>query len=84
MYSLNKLKFGSVLPDAAANGNSRFKISGSGETRRTYDLTGFRTGFISKIPEDDLYLDALERAADFARHAERRNALCQNRYCPLA
>lgn len=52
----NRLKFGSVLPDAAASGNSHLKISISDGTKKTYDLTGFRRSFLSKILQDDLYL----------------------------
>lgn len=52
----NRLELGSILPDTAAGGNSHLKISLSDGTRKTYDLTSFRSDFLSKILEDDLYL----------------------------
>lgn len=52
----NRLELGSVLPDAVTSGNSHLKISISDGTKKTYDLTGFRWCFLSKILEDDLYL----------------------------
>ena len=44
------------MPDAATSGNSHLKISISGGTKKTYDLTGFRSGFLSEMLQDDLYL----------------------------
>ena len=52
----NRLELGSVLPDAAASGNSHLKISVADGTKKTYDLTGFRSRFLPKILQDDLYL----------------------------
>lgn len=52
----NRLELGSILPDAITNGNSHLKISISNGMKKTYDLTSFRSGFLSKILEDDLYL----------------------------
>ena len=52
----NRLELGSVLPDAVTSGNSHLKINISGGTKKTYDLTGFRSSFLSKILQDDLYL----------------------------
>ena len=52
----NRLELGSVLPDAATSGNSHLKINISGGTKKTYDLTGFRSSFLSNILQDDLYL----------------------------
>ncbi|MCH5183796.1 MAG: hypothetical protein J1E00_06440 [Oscillospiraceae bacterium] len=45
-----------LLPDAAKSGNSHLSIFISDGTKKTYDLTGFRSDFLSKILEDDLYL----------------------------
>ena len=52
----NRLELGSILPDAATGGNSHLKISIYDGTKKTYDLTCFRSDFLSKILEDDLYL----------------------------
>lgn len=52
----NRLELGSILPDAATSGNSHLKISIANGTKKTYDLTGFRSSFLSKMLEDDLYL----------------------------
>ena len=52
----NRLHLGSILPDAATSGNSHLKIILCDETKKTYDLTGFRSSFLSKMLEDDLYL----------------------------
>ena len=52
----NRLEFGSILPDAVTGGNSHLKNNISNGTKKTYDLTGFRAGFLSKILQDDLYL----------------------------
>ena len=52
----NRLELGSILPDAATGENSHLKISICNGTKKTYDLTVFRSGFLSKILEDDLYL----------------------------
>ena len=52
----NRFRLGSVLPDAAVEGNSHWKISIFGGTKKTYDLTGFRLNFLDKILADDLYL----------------------------
>lgn len=52
----NRLELGSVLPDAIINGNSHLKISISNGTKKTYDLTSFRSSFLSEMLEDDLYL----------------------------
>ncbi len=52
----NRFRLGSVLPDAAVAGNSHWKISIFGGTKKTYDLTGFRLNFLDKILADDLYL----------------------------
>ena len=52
----NRLYLGSILPDAATSGNSHLRIMISGGTKKTYDLTGFRSDFLSKMLEDDLYL----------------------------
>lgn len=52
----NRLYLGSILPDAAISGNSHLRIFISGGAKKTYDLTGFRSDFLSKMLEDDLYL----------------------------
>ena len=52
----NRLHLGSILPDAATSGNSHLKIGVCDGTKKTYDLTGFRSAFLSKMLEDDLYL----------------------------
>lgn len=52
----NRLYLGSILPDAATSGNSHLRILLSDGTKKTYDLTGFRSDFLSKMLEDDLYL----------------------------
>lgn len=52
----NRLELGSILPDAITSGNSHLKISLSNGTKKTYDLTRFRSSFLSKMLEDDLYL----------------------------
>lgn len=52
----NRLELGSILPDAATSGNSHLRIMISGGMRKTYDLTAFRSYFLSKMLEDDLYL----------------------------
>ena len=52
----NRLELGSVLPDAATSGNSHLKINICDGTKKTYDLTSFRSVFFPKILEDDLYL----------------------------
>ena len=52
----NRLELGSILPDAATSGNSHLKISIADGTKKTYDLTSFRSGFLSEILQDDLYL----------------------------
>lgn len=52
----NRLELGSVLPDAAVSGNSHLKVGISGGTKKTYDLTGFRSGFLAEMLRDDLYL----------------------------
>lgn len=52
----NRLELGSILPDAVTSGNSHLKINISDGTKKTYDLTGFRSGFLSKMLQDDLYL----------------------------
>lgn len=52
----NRLELGTILPDAAASGNSHLKISIANGAKKTYDLSGFRSKFFSKMIEDDLYL----------------------------
>ena len=52
----NRLELGSILPDAATSGNSHLRIMISGGAKKTYDLTAFRSYFLSKMLEDDLYL----------------------------
>lgn len=52
----NRLELGSILPDAVTSGNSHLKISIANGTKKTYDLTGYRSKFFSKMIEDDLYL----------------------------
>lgn len=52
----NRLELGSVLPDAGTGGNTHLKIRISHGTKRTYDLAGFRSRFLSRMLEDDLYL----------------------------
>ena len=52
----NRLELGSILPDAVTSGNSHLKISIADGTKKTYDLTGFRSRFLPKILQDDLYL----------------------------
>ena len=52
----NRLELGSILPDAAASGNSHLKINISDGMKKTYDLTGFRSVFLSEMLQDDLYL----------------------------
>lgn len=51
----NRLELGTVLPDAATAGNSHMKIR-MADGKNTYDLTGFRSAFMGKMQEDDLYL----------------------------
>ena len=53
---INRLELGSILPDAATSGNSHLKISISDGTKKTYDLTSFRSGFLAEMLRDDLYL----------------------------
>lgn len=52
----NRLELGSILPDSVVSGNSHLKINVCNDTKKTYDLTGFRHSFLSKILQDDLYL----------------------------
>lgn len=52
----NRLELGSILPDAVTSGNRHLKISISDGTKKTYDLTGFRSSFLAQILQDDLYL----------------------------
>ncbi len=52
----NRLALGSILPDASISGNSHLKTSIDNGTKKTYDLAGFRSEFLLKILEDDLYL----------------------------
>mgnify|MGYP007098668772 CR=1 FL=1 len=52
----NRLELGSILPDAAAGGNSHLKTGIANGTKKTYDLTAFRSKFLTKMTEDDLYL----------------------------
>ncbi len=56
----NRLMLGGVLPDACAEGESKddshFKIVICGGSKKTYDLTGYRTSFGRKMQRDGLYL----------------------------
>jgi len=52
----NRLELGSILPDAVTSGNSHLKIKIANGMKKTYDLTGFRSNFLPKMIEDDLYL----------------------------
>lgn len=52
----NRLKFGSVLPDAGTKGDSHLKVFIWGLHKRTYDLDFFRERFGSLMKQDDLYL----------------------------
>lgn len=52
----NRLELGCILPDAIISGNSHLKINISSGSKKTYDLTSFRSHFLSKMLEDDLYL----------------------------
>ena len=77
----NRLELGSVLPDAGTGGNTHLKIRISNGTKRTYDLTAFRSGFLSKMLEDDLYLGYYLHLVqdlyfrDFVYHRYRWNPL---------
>ena len=52
----DRLKLGSVLPDAGYNGNSHMKISVSGGHKKTYDFESFRREYGELLNRDDLYL----------------------------
>ena len=54
----NRFLLGSLLPDAAFDGNSRshWKIYLSDGQKRTYDLRGFRALFSEQLKSDPLYL----------------------------
>lgn len=52
----NRLAFGAILPDAAVEGNSHLRISVDEDTKKTYDLTAFRSRFAVRMLADDLYL----------------------------
>lgn len=58
--NINRLKLGTILPDAAAPGHttedSHLKIKICGGTKKTYDLTRYRNQFGRLMLEDDLYL----------------------------
>ncbi len=52
----NRFLFGTLLPDAAAEGNSHRKIDLCGGALRTYDLTGFRRQYAGRLNADALCL----------------------------
>lgn len=52
----NRFLFGSLLPDAAAEGNSHRRITVCGGGMRTYDLSGFRRQYAGRLNTDALYL----------------------------
>ena len=51
----DRLKFGSVLPDAGFKGSSHFRLALNGG-KRTIDLDSFREKFGERMKADDLYL----------------------------
>ncbi len=51
----NRFLFGTLLPDAATEGNSHARIDVCGGMR-TYDLTGFRRQHAGRLNTDALYL----------------------------
>lgn len=52
----NRFLLGSMLPDAAVGGNGHRKINVCEETKKTYDLPGFREQFRGQLKTDALYL----------------------------
>ena len=50
----NRFLIGSVLPDAAAEGNSHRKVT-LRDGKRTYDLSGFRAQYLERMKSDPLY-----------------------------
>lgn len=57
---LARLRFGTILPDAACNKEeyqlSHFKMKIGDKSERSYNLSEFRTKFSEKMKTDDLYL----------------------------
>ncbi len=55
--NVDRLKLGSVLPDASDNSNNtHLKISTCGYNKKTYDFDKFRSMFGNLLLKDDLYL----------------------------
>ena len=52
----NRFLFGTLLPDAATEGNSHRRIAVDDGAMRTYDLTGFRSRYAQRLNTDPLYL----------------------------
>ncbi|MBR5712302.1 MAG: hypothetical protein IKX54_01780 [Lachnospiraceae bacterium] len=52
----NRFLLGSMFPDAAGPGNGHRKINVCEETKKTYDLPGFRAQFAEQLKTDPLYL----------------------------
>lgn len=52
----NRFLFGTLLPDAATEGNSHARIDVCDGGMRTYDLTGFRRQHAGRLNTDALYL----------------------------
>ena len=51
---INRLRIGSILPDACLKGNSHFKKTS--DNLNMYDLELYRNKYLQKMKEDDLYL----------------------------
>lgn len=49
----NRFLLGSILPDAALSRNSHRKISVLGGTKKTYDLSGFRSQYAEQMKQDE-------------------------------
>ena len=52
----NRFLLGAMFPDAAGPGNGHRKINVCNETKKTYDLPGFRAQFAEQLKTDPLYL----------------------------
>ncbi|MBO4653562.1 MAG: hypothetical protein J5649_09635 [Lachnospiraceae bacterium] len=52
----NRFLLGSIYPDAAGPGRGHRKINVCDETKKTYDLPGFRAQFAEQLRTDPLYL----------------------------
>lgn len=53
---VDRLRLGSILPDAAKRGNGHLKVSVCGNNKKTYDLERFKSMFGEFMKTDDLYL----------------------------